>query len=77
MLRKMVRWWHGRLRRMDMNVLWPQCLKASGEMGLGLDEAKAAFAHHVFCDRAWIDEFHPDQLVEFVDQLAPGSRRAL
>lgn len=43
--------WYTRLRRIDIEILWPAC-RAKAE---DLDHAKAAFAMHAFNDRAWTD----------------------
>ena len=41
--------WYARLRRIDMNILWPTCKKLSPS----LDQAKAIFALHAYNDPAW------------------------
>lgn len=41
--------WYARLRRIDLQILWPCCKKQAGD----LDRARAAFAVHAFADRAW------------------------
>jgi len=41
--------WYARLRRIDMQILWPCCK----EQAKTLDQAKAAFAVHAYNDRAW------------------------
>ena len=43
-------WWYRRLRRIDMQVLWPACVEKAPD----LDHAKAAFAAHAFNDPAWL-----------------------
>jgi hypothetical protein len=43
-------WWYARLRKIDLQILWPQCRERSPDM----DRAKAAFAVHAFHDRAWL-----------------------
>lgn len=43
-------WWYARLRKIDMEVLWPTCLAGARD----LDHAKAAFAVHAFNDPAWL-----------------------
>jgi hypothetical protein len=44
-------WWRARLRRLDLEILWPTCLKmCEGD----LDCARAAFAVHAFSDPAWV-----------------------
>lgn len=50
----MYRWiwnyWRRRQRQIDLEILWPACLK----LGRDLDHAKAAFAVHAFHDPAWL-----------------------
>jgi hypothetical protein len=46
----LIRWWYRRLRRLDLQILWPSCKKQASD----LDNAKAAFAVHAFHDRAWL-----------------------
>jgi hypothetical protein len=41
--------WYARLRRIDLQVLWPTCVQQAAS----LTDAKAAFAAHVFNDPAW------------------------
>lgn len=42
--------WYARLRRIDIQILWPSCVNNAAS----LDHAKAAFAAHAFHDRAWM-----------------------
>ena len=42
--------WYARLRRIDMQILWPSCKAQASD----LNQAKAAFAVHCFHDRAWM-----------------------
>ena len=42
-------WWYAHLRQADVHILWPICKEHAGS----LDLAKAAFAVHVYHDRAW------------------------
>jgi hypothetical protein len=46
----LLNWWHARQRKIDLQILWPECVKH----GRDLDQAKAAFAYHAFNDRAWL-----------------------
>jgi len=58
-------WWHARQRRIDMDILWPECLaQAEGSLYL----AKTAFAVHCFNDPAW-QEWGHDAIVDFIDGL--------
>lgn len=50
MLRWLANWWHARQRSIDLQVLWPSCVKLAPD----LDHAKAAFAVHAFNDSAWL-----------------------
>jgi len=54
-----------RLRRIDMDVLWPTCLKAANN----LDYAKAAFAVHAVNDPAWRGDYSEEEILEFIDRL--------
>ena len=51
MLGWITRWWHARQRRIDLDILWPQCLANARD----LDHAKAAFAMHAMNDPAWLE----------------------
>jgi hypothetical protein len=50
----MIRWivgkYYARLRRLDIEVLWPAIKKEA----LNVDDAKLVFTHHADCDPAWI-----------------------
>ena len=63
------RWFAARqrkhLRRIDMDVLWPTCLKAANN----LDHAKAAFAVHAVNDPAWRTDYSEEEILEFIDRL--------
>lgn len=41
--------WYARLRRIDLQILWPVCR----DNAVSLDHAKAAFAVHAYRDPAW------------------------
>ena len=58
------RWWYARLRKIDMQILWPECVKVAHT----LDEAKAAFAYHAFNDPAWTF-LGEDEIVSAIDSL--------
>jgi hypothetical protein len=58
------RWWHARMRRIDLEILWPTCK----EEAYDLDHAKAAFAVHAFNDPAWL-ELGRDELMARIDEL--------
>lgn len=59
------KWWNARQRRIDMDMLWPICLRGASD----LDHAKAAFAYHCFNDPAWTNDFTHDEIVAFIDRL--------
>ncbi len=54
----MMKWlrglWYARLRRIDLQILWPACKEQAARTERQLDHAKAAFAHHAFHDKAWL-----------------------
>ena len=43
-------WWRARQRRIDLAVLWPQCLAGAKD----IDHALVAFAVHCFNDPCWL-----------------------
>ena len=57
-------WWHARQRRIDMDILWPICLREARD----LDHAKAAFAVHALHDSAWMC-LGEDAVIAFIDRL--------
>ena len=61
--RLILSWWHARLRRIDMEILWPTCKAQAND----LDHAKAAFAVHAYHDPAWLEL--GDDLIPFIDGL--------
>lgn len=56
--------WFARLRRIDLEILWPSCKKQAPSM----DQAKAAFAVHAFNDRAWLF-LGEDEIIREIDGL--------
>jgi hypothetical protein len=56
--------WYHRLRRIDLEILWPEC-KAQAD---NLDLAKATFATHAFHDPAWL-YLGEDQIYHIIDRL--------
>lgn len=58
------RWWHTRQRALDLQILWPQCVKLAPD----LDHAKAAFAVHAMNDPAWL-ELGRNQVLNFINEL--------
>jgi hypothetical protein len=59
-----MRWWHARMRRFDLAILWPSCKEEARD----LDHAKAAFAVHAFNDPAWLS-LGQDELMARIDEL--------
>ncbi len=68
MIRRFIRWvadWHyARLRRIDLQILWPTCRREAQD----IDLAKAAFAYHAFNDPAWL-WLGEDEIVRQIDAL--------
>lgn len=58
-------WWRARVRRLDVEILWPLCRAGASD----LDYAKAAFALHAFNEPAW-RELGDEALIDFIDRLA-------
>lgn len=57
-------WWQRRLRRIDLDLLWPVCCAQAPD----LDTAKAAFAVHAFNDPAWL-ALGEEEVIRFIDKL--------
>jgi hypothetical protein len=56
--------WHAQQRRIDMDILWPACLREARD----LDHAKAAFARHCMHDEAWL-ALGENAIIELIDDL--------
>jgi hypothetical protein len=56
--------WYAHARHIDMDILWPVCLKTADN----LDHAKAVFAVHAFNDPAWMI-MGEAWIVDFIDSL--------
>lgn len=54
--------WYARMRRIDLQILWPAC-KSKAKT---LDDARAAFAVHAFHDPAWLS-LGKDAIYQFID----------
>jgi hypothetical protein len=65
MLKWIWRWYAGRLRRLDMEILWPTCKAEAPD----LDHARAAFAVHAFNDPAWL-VLGEAAIVKAIDELS-------
>lgn len=57
-------WWFARCRRLDIEILWPECKRNSK----GLDRARVAFAYHAAHDSAWQD-LPPDHARQIIESL--------
>jgi hypothetical protein len=64
MISWLLRWWHKRQRDIDVQILWPACLKQASTV----DRAREAFALHAVHDRAWL-ELGPDGIADAVRAL--------
>lgn len=64
----MLRWirdrWYRRLRRIDLEILWPSCKSEAPD----LIHAKAVFALHCFNDRVWMRLGH-DEVCRIINEL--------
>jgi hypothetical protein len=58
--------WYARLRRIDLEILWPVCCEQADT----LDHAKAAFAVHAYHDRAW-QALGASKTFDVIDRLQP------
>lgn len=65
MIARFGKWWRKRMRRTDMEILWPACVEQAAD----IDLAKAVFATHAFNDPAWMKDYTDAQLTEFIDNL--------
>jgi hypothetical protein len=57
-------WWRARVRRLDLEILWPLCLAGA----IDRDYAKAAFTLHAMNEPAWL-ELGEAELLDFIDRL--------
>jgi hypothetical protein len=64
----MIRWllgfYYSRLRRIDLQVLWPACLDQTRD----IEHARAVFAVHAFHDPAWLF-LGGDEIIRTIDGL--------
>jgi hypothetical protein len=69
MIHRFFRWlnglWCARLRKLDLQILWPQIRAGAND----LDHAKAAFMHHCMIDHAWLI-LGEAEIARRVDKLA-------
>lgn len=61
--------WYARMRRIDMKVLWPACVRYSTSM----EQARATFTDHALNDKAWT-VLGPDAVKAIIDGLV-GEKR--
>jgi len=65
----MIRWivslWYARLRKIDVQILWPVCLKYADD----LDHAKATFFLHAIDDPAWINLGGEEAILSTIDAM--------
>lgn len=64
MLKRIRAWWRARQRRIDIEILWPSCLLASGNLW----DARAVFALHTRMDPAWSD-LREDEVCQIIEKL--------
>lgn len=57
-------WQHRLRRRIDLDILWPECKANAPDITL----AKVAFAMHAFHDRAWL-VLGEDEIRRQIDEL--------
>jgi hypothetical protein len=72
LLKLIADWWHARQRAIDMQILWPICLRGAPD----LDHALAAFAVHCFNDPAWL-ALGEDELRWRINRLGVQAQRQL
>lgn len=64
-LKWIARMWRRRLRKIDLQTLWPACVQKASSITM----ARAAFATHAFHDEAWTSDYSEEELIAFIDQL--------
>jgi len=57
-------------REDDLEILWPQLVKASINIG----QARTAFFLHCTTNDHWTNDYTYDELADFVGELEPESR---
>ena len=62
-------WWQARMRRIDLELLWPICVKGAPD----LDRAKAAFAYHAMTDPNWLAL--GEEGIDIINNLQPPVER--
>lgn len=56
--------WYAEMRRADLSVLWPTCVRVAEDIKL----ARALFSLHVFNDEAWLF-LGREKIVQIIDEL--------
>ena len=64
--------WYQRCRRLDLELLWPECLAHA----TNLEYAKVAFAFHCFHDKAWL-ALGKDHISAVINSLEDSKRSAV
>ena len=64
MLKKLLKWWYARQRKVDLDILWPICRSKAKDLA----QAKTAFALHAFYDNAWLS-LGEDEVYRIIDEL--------
>jgi len=61
----MFKWWRGRQRKIDKELLWPSIKMATSNIA----KARHAFLLHCLGDRAWNRDYSFDDLVSEISKL--------
>ena len=59
-------WWYARCRRMDLDILWPECCKAAPNLLM----AKGMFTYHAIQDPAWC-ALGEEEMRRIINNLEP------
>jgi hypothetical protein len=71
MIEWLLSFWYRRCRKLDMQILWPSCVRLAPD----LDRAKAAFAVHALNDKAWL-VLGEDQVISFIHAYPVEAHRS-
>lgn len=79
MFGKLGKWWRRRQRRLDVQVLWPQCWRRAKKLEKEWGEcesmtiyfARSTFAYVISRDPAWTKDFTQSQIEDFIGSLKP------
>jgi hypothetical protein len=64
--RAIKQWWWKRQRKIDIEILWPECKKLAPT----LHKAKLAFYNHANNTPAWFEYYDRYALRDFIDKLS-------